>query len=49
MNLKITKGYYFAPWRKNVRKEEAGVEGLLFKEPNGDNIQKMGDALVVMT
>lgn len=48
MNLKITRGCYFVSWRKNVRKEEAGVEGLLPREPNGDSIQKTGDVLLVV-
>lgn len=30
------------------RKEEAGVEGLLPREPNGDSIQKTGDVLLVV-
>lgn len=33
---------------KNIRKEEAGVEGLLLRESNGDSIQKMGDDLLAV-
>lgn len=47
--LKNNQRVLFCAMEKKRKKGRAGVEELLFKEPNGDNIQKMGDALVVMT